>query len=42
MRMIFIYYIRNLFLLESYDLTIIEITVCLQSREKEKKKAYKK
>ena len=33
MRMFFIYYILNLFLLESYELTILEITVCLQSKK---------
>ena len=27
--MFFIYYIRNLFLLESYEHTILEITICL-------------
>ena len=33
MRMFFIYCIWDLFLLESCELTILEITVCLQSRK---------
>ena len=33
MRRFVIYYIWNLFLLESYELAILEITVCLQSRK---------